>query len=335
MLRVFVGDPFLARRSALTALAEVRRAAGVDVAAVRRFGDDTTAETFVEELGQGGLFGRPVAFLDLDDLFPGAGHTATRNALIDALGRVAEADVVVLDASATPARQKRWTALGEVVAEPAPRFTQRNRWAAKELEVAGVEVRGDVAGALVDAFGDDLPGIAGEVVKLALLPGPITPERALEVAHRPAHRSAFDLVDALSAGDAATALRLVRDLLDRGEPPVRVQAALAWHVDLVVRCAALSLRDPRVGKDEAARALKTSPYPTGRALDVARRLDEATLATIAGATVGAEVAMKTGRDPAWALERCVLSLVAAFTAADGGAGRPSRSPTRSQRPNTR
>jgi DNA polymerase III delta subunit len=89
-----------------------------------------------------------------------------------------------------------------------------------------------------------------------------------------------------------------------------VHAALAWHVELVARCTALALRDPGVAKDEAARVLGTSPYPTGRALEVARRLDEATLAAAVRATVAADVAMKTGRDPAWALESCVLTLVA-------------------------
>jgi DNA polymerase III subunit delta len=136
----------------------------------------------------------------------------------------------------------------------------------------------------------------------------ITPERALEIAHRPAVRTAFDVVDAISAGDAARALTLVRDVLAQGEAPVRVHAALAWHVDLVARCTALALRDPRVSKEEAVRALGTTPYPTGRALEVARGLDEATLGAAVRATVAADVAMKSGGDPEWALESCVLGL---------------------------
>ncbi len=335
MVHVFVGDPFLARRSARAALAEVAAAAGVGAASIRRFGEGITAEGLGDALGQGGLFGRVVAFLDLDEAFVGAGHTAARNAVLDVLERADDAEVVVLDASATPARQKRWAALGQVVDQPTPRFGQRTRWLANELKAAGVVVRGDVAGALADAFGDDLPGLAGEVAKLAVLDGPITPERALDVAHRPAQRSAFDLVDTLAAGDAAAALALVRHLLEGGEPPVRVHAALAWHVDLVARCAALTLRDPLVGKDEAVRTLKTSPYPTGRALEVARGLDEPTLAAITAATVHADVAMKTGRDPAWALEACVLTLVARFGARKRAARQRAPNRTGGQRPSGR
>ena len=316
-VRAFVGDPFLARRAARAALEEACAHAGVAADAVVRLGEGATAADVVEAMGQGGLFGPSIVWFDLDEAFVGAGHTAARNAVLDALDDSGTALVVALDAAATPARQKRWRALGEVVALPTPRFAGLTRWVAQELQVAGVAVKGNVAGALADAFGDDLPGAAGEVAKLALLGETITPERALEIAHRPATRTAFDVVDALAAGDAARALTLVRDILDQGEAPIRVHAALAWHVDLVARCTALALRDPRVAKDEAARTLGASPYPTGRALEVARRLDEATLAAAVEATVQADVAMKTGRDPEWALESCVLELVRVL----GGRGR--------------
>jgi hypothetical protein len=195
---------------------------------------------------------------------------------------------------------------------PTPRYGNLNRWVAQELEAAGVTVRGDVAGALVDLFGEDLPGIAGEVAKLELLDGAITPERARAIAHRPAARSAFDLTDAIAAGDVATALRNARSLLEVGEAPVRVMAVLAWQIDLVVRCAALALRDPEVTPEAAARELKSSPYPTKKALGVARGLDEPALADLVGRTVAADVAMKTGRDPAWALESVVIDLAGQF-----------------------
>lgn len=314
-VRAFAGDPFLARRAARAALAEARAAAGVADDAVLRLEEGVDAAAVADALAQGGLFGPAVVWFDLDEAFAGAGHTAARNAAIDALEGPGDAVVVALDAAATPARQKRWRALGDVTVLPTPRYGALARWVAQELAAAGVAARGDVAGALADAFGDDLPGLAGEVAKLALLGETVTPERALEVAHRPAARSAFDVVDALSSGDAATALTLVRGLLDEGEAPVRVLAALAWNVDLVARCTGLALRDPRVGKDAAAKALGTSPYPTGRALEVARRLDEPTLAAAVRATVDADVAMKTGRDPEWALESCVLALARTFARA--------------------
>ncbi len=319
MLQVFAGDAFLARRAALSALAEMRK--DDPNLEVVRLDEGMEAASVREAIGQGGLFGRVALFVDLDEAFVGAGLTSERNEVIDALGSFAEgfatgaADAVVLDGAATPARQKRWRELGDLRVLPTPRHANLTRWVAQELDAAGVIARGDVAGALIDLFGEDLPGIAGEVAKLALLDGAITPERAHAVAHRPAARSAFDLTDAIAAGDRAAALRHARGLLELGEAPVRVMALLAWQIDLVVRCAALALRDPKVTPDAAARELKASPYPTKKALAVARSLDEATLADLATRTVDADVAMKTGRDPDWALESVVIDLAGRFARA--------------------
>ncbi len=328
MLQVFAGDAFLARRAALDALAELR--AGDAALEVVRLDEGLRADEVREALGQGGLFGRVALFVDLDEAFSGTGQNAERAAVIEALAGHGEAlatgvaDAVVLDASATVARQKRWRDLGHLRVLPTPRFGNLTRWVAQELQAAGVTVRGDVAGMLGDLFGEDLPGIAGEVAKLALLEGAITPERARAIAHRPAARSAFDLTDAIAAGDAASALRTARGLLEVGEAPVRVMAVLAWQIDLVVRCAALALRDPEVTPEVAARELKSSPYPTKKALAVARGLDEVALADLAGRTVAADVAMKTGRDPAWALESVVIDLAGRFARRAPGAARPTK-----------
>jgi DNA polymerase III subunit delta len=321
VLRTFAGDPFLARRAALRAVADLRRAdATLEVV---RLEEDLSPRRVVEAVGQGGLFGCVALFLDLDDAFAGAGHTAERNAVIDALAAAAAifasgaAEGVVVDAAATEARQRRWRELGDLQVLPTPRYGNLVRWVGQELAAAGVAVRGDVALALVDLFGDDLPGIAGEVTKLALLDGPITPERARAIAHRLAARSAFDLTDAIAAGDAALALRTARHLLEGGEAPVRVMAALTWQIDLVARCAALVLREPTVAADAVVRTLKSSPYPTKKAIAVARGLDEGAVADLVQRAVDADVAMKTGRDPNWALESAVLDLAWRFRAARG------------------
>jgi len=324
VLRAFAGDPFLARRAALRALDELRRDdATLEVV---RLDEGVEPRRVAEAVGQGGLFGRVALFLDLDEAFGGAGHAAERTAVIDAVAAAAPvfaadaAEGVVLDAAATDARQRRWRELGELQVLPTPRYGNLNRWVAQELAAAGIAVRGDVAGTLVDLFGGDLPGIAGEVTKLALLDGAVSPERARDIAHRPAARSAFDLTDAIAAGDAALALRTARGLLEQGEAPVRVMAALTWQVDLVARCVALALRDPGVTPEAAARTLKSSPYPTRKALAVARGLDEPALADLVERAVDADVAMKTGRDPAWALESAVIDLARRFREARGGAG---------------
>jgi DNA polymerase III subunit delta len=319
-LQAFAGDPFLARRAAHAAL---QRARSADPhAEVVRLGEGLHPDEIGDALQQGGLFGAVILFVDLDEAFVGTGRTAARNAAIDALAAAAAGEggaVIVLDAAATAPRQRRWQELGALTLIATPRYGAAKAFVAQALREAGVATRGDVAAALVDLFADDLPGILGEIEKLALLEGPITPERARAVAHRPAARSAFDLVDAIAAGDAAAALRVARGLLELGEAPVRVMATLAWQIDLIARCAALALAEPRLTPEEAARRLKTSPFPTKKALAVARRLDEATLARLVVRAVAADVAMKSGRDPEWALEAVTIELAWTFAPPRRGA----------------
>jgi DNA polymerase-3 subunit delta len=316
VLEVFSGDPFLSRRSALAQLGRlrsedptlevVRLAEGVDPAAVR------------SALDQGGLFGRVALFVDLDEAFSGAGHTASRNAVIDALEGAAArfaasaALAVVIDSEATPARQKRWRSFGKLSHQPTPRFGELKAWLSRELRSAAVEARGDVVGTLIDLFGEDLPGMLGEVQKLQLLDPPITPERVRAVAQRPAARSAFDLIDALVAGDRAASLRVARNLLELGEPPIRVMAALVWQIELLARGAALLLRDPSLPVASLRAELGVAEFVAKKVHAIARRLDEPTVAIMVAATLDADVAMKRGTDPEWALERVVLQLARRF-----------------------
>jgi hypothetical protein len=212
--------------------------------------DEAPTTRVAEAVGQGGLFGRVALFVDLDEAFVGTGHTAERNAVIDALAtapgvRERRAEGIVVDAAATDARQRRWRRARRPAGRAHAPLRPAHRWVAQELAAAGVAVRGDVAGALVDMFGDDLPGFAGEVTKLALLEG--RSRRARPRRRAPSRRPQRVRPHRRDRGGRRrAALRTARGLLEQGEAPVRVMAALTWQIDLVARCAALALRDPLV-----------------------------------------------------------------------------------------
>jgi len=325
MLEVYSGDPFLARRGALQRLHVLREAdATLEVV---RLAEGLVPGALRQALDQGGLFGRVALLIDLDEAFPGAGHTAPRNAIIDVLEGGAErfaaeaAVALVIDAEATPARQKRWRALGTLHHQSTPRFGELKAWLAREVRSAQVDVRGDVVGALIDLFGEDLPGMVGELQKLQLLEPPITPERVRQVAQRPAARSAFDLIDAVVAGDRAAALRVARNLLELGEVPIRVMAALVWQVDLLARGAALLQQDPTTPVARLRSALGVAEFVARKVHEVARRLDEPSVAAMVAATLDADVAMKRGTDPEWALERVALQLAGLFAKTLGSSAR--------------
>lgn len=342
MISVYSGDPFLAGR----AFAEAARAeSSQQDRTLVRLGEGLDARGVDEALRQGGLFGRPVLALDFDAAFgggregggatsggagagsgagapggagTGGGGSATgeRNAVIALLETApSDAIVIVLDAAATPARQRRWRALGTLEHFNTPRFGNLVRWVQQELERQGIATRGDVAATIADLFGEDLPSIASELAKLRVLDEPLTPERAIALVHRPAARNAFQLIDAIMAGDAALALETLDSLLQLGEAPIRIMAALAWQVDLVAGCVGLREHDPGIDPAAAAAALSASPFPTRKALAIAGRLDEEALGALIELVVAADVAMKRGSDAQWRLQSCVLQ--AARLMADG------------------
>lgn len=310
MILTFSGDAFLARRAARAALA----GHGVGPADAVALGEGLQPEDIVRAAAQGGLFGTVAVFCDFDEAFTGQAGVKPRSDAIDALARVGEgALVVVLDSGATPARQKRYRALGDLTHLPTPRFERLPRFAAEELDAAGVRYARDVPQTLADLFGEDPPAIASEVQKLAVLDEVVDGERVRRLANRPAARNAFDLIERVSLGDAAGALAITRDLLARGEPPQRVFGALSWQFGLVGR--AVALREAgRLTLRNAASLLKTSAGAARRAAKLAERFDEAGLRTALHLLLDGEVHAKTGGDPEWALERSVLALARTFAA---------------------
>lgn len=317
MILSFSGDPFLARRAGRRALQEL----GLGPGEVTELGEGLDKDQVVQLAGQGGLFGHVALLLDLGAAFSGQGGVRPRDELMEALAGLPDAAIVVaIDPDATPARQKRWSALGKHVTVPTPRFEALPRWVRSELEAAGLRFEPDVPATLAELFGEDPASILSEVNKLAALDEVLTAERVRQVANRAAVHDAFDLVDAVASGDAGRALTVARQLLDEGEAAPRVLAALAWQFTLLAKAVALRARSPggRVSPAQAASVLKAKPFAVQKTLKLAAGLDEEDVTAALGALLEADVASKTGRDPGWALESAVLTL----------AGRFRRSPAR-------
>ncbi len=312
MILAFTGDPFLAQRSARASLRE--HGFGADEVAEHGEGLDPAA--LPQLVAQGGLFGRTALLLDFGAAFRGQGGVAPRKAAMEALAQVPDdATVVVVDPTATPARQKAWRALGRLEHQPTPRFGALAGWIAQEAKARGLPVTRGVPVLLADLFGEDLPGIAAELEKLAVLEGELDEERVRRIVNRPASRDAFAMIQAITDGDEGEAVRVARALLEAGEAAPRILGALAWQFALVAKAVALLDRDGTVADAAAARELGVAPYPARKALAVARGLDEAVLRRVFDALQESEVAVKTGgRDPGWAIERLALELATGFAA---------------------
>jgi DNA polymerase-3 subunit delta len=305
----FSGDSFLATRAARAALREE----GLAASEVVELGEGMDAETVAQRAAQGGLFGRVGLLLDFDAAFTGKGGVKPRNDVMEVLAGVpADTVVAVIDLDATAARQKRYEELGSHRHLPSPRFGALIQWVRGELQAAGLSFERDVPETLVDLFGEDLPGIAGEISKLQVLDEKLTGERVREIAGRLAARDAFDLIEAISSGDAGAALGVCDSLVAQGEAPARVLGALTWQYDQVARCVALREGRARVQEAEAAKALGIRPFVAKKSLAIAACLDEERLRCALGTILEADRALKSGRDQGWALEALTLELTGLF-----------------------
>ena len=305
MILSFSGDPFLATRAARRAL----RARGFRAEDVTELAEGMDAPQVAQLAAQSGLFGQVALLLDFDAAFKGQAGVKPRNEVLKVLENVPEDTlVVVLDLAATPARQKTFAALGSHEALPTPRFNALTHWVRQELDAAEVEVEKDVPQTLADLFAEDLPGIAAEIQKLAVLDETLSSARVREIVNRPASRDAFDLIEAVAQGDAGRALGIVRSLLAQGEAPPRVLGALTWQYNLVARCVGLKEGRARTDAGLVAQTLKVKPFVAQKALSLAQPLNEARLLELLRSLLDADVAMKTGKDEVWALEKLTLEL---------------------------
>ncbi len=292
MIISFTGDPFLARRAA-QAEAELR---GLEWRLL------PPEPMTVQQASGGGLFGPGGAIVDLRE----AGE-AEWKALRPVLEALPEESVVLLyDPKPTSARSRWLGKHTEKRDHPTPRYRDKVRWVTNEMKAKGLKAPAAVARYLGELEAD-LEAIHAELEKLTLLEGPLTLAKVREVVALEPPLSSFDLVDAAAAGRFERAVGLLKELLERGEEPLRILGALSKHY---TRAAVLwaELERRNLTEKDAAALLKLHPFAAKKLLAFARRMNEDRLLRALDSLAEAEKAAKTGRNPVLALERALLAL---------------------------
>jgi len=191
-------------------------------------------------------------------------------------------------------RRSRWVKAVAKVGElrdlsPPRRPAEVKIWIEERLRAEGKQAERGAAAALFEAVGADLDLLAGELAKLSLFVGErgeVTPDDVAEVTADLRPRALYELSDAIGQRRLAEALRILASLLDRGEAPLRVVAALANHFRRLIRaseCRPLEAREvqrrlgihPYAAQKLAEQARDFGPTRLRRCLDVIRRTDEA------------------------------------------------------------
>ncbi|RDI96345.1 DNA polymerase III subunit delta [Meiothermus sp. QL-1] len=300
MIQVFTGDSLLARE----ALLQEARLQGLTPQLIPPDPEQ------VAQAASGGLFGPGGALVDLREA-----TEAEWRSLREVLeGLPPGALVLLLDPQPSAARNRWYAEHAQRRDHPAPAPKELAQWVVNRARYHGLKLSAAVAGYLAGLLSKDDPlgleALDQELKKLALLPSPPSLEKVQALVALEAPLSGFDLVRAATEGRLSQALRTAKQLLERGEDPLRILGALSWQYVRVARAWALLQEDPLLGESAAAQRLGLRPYAARQVLLLARRMSEEAVLGALETLLQAEEAAKSGRDPRLALERAVVRLAA-------------------------
>ena len=185
-----------------------------------------------------------------------------------------------------------------------------NKWIAGQFRPLGKTIAPQTAMQLTFTSGRELMLLSQEIKKLAAFVGErteITPADVERAATRTAECTVFQMVDALVAGKAAEAFRLLAVLLENGEARIGVLAMIARQYRNMLYYK-LS-REAGMPEPEIARQIGVPPFAVRRLADQARRESAQALKEKLDLCVDTDYAIKSGRmrDDA-ALERAMMRL---------------------------
>jgi DNA polymerase-3 subunit delta len=198
-----------------------------------------------------------------------------------AMAELPPATVLVLIARGKPLKQLVKLvegAGGEVREEAAPKPWELPRWVAERAREQGLQLDKEAAKTLVALAGPGQQRLAREVEKLALAVHPAGRASADDVerlAAADAAPQAYELADALAAGDLSAAMALSEELEAHGERPGRLMFPVVRRLREVHRAAVLL--ESGVSEQQAAQALKAPPWLAKKTVARAKKADRAML----------------------------------------------------------
>lgn len=155
--------------------------------------------------------------------------------LLDSLKHISPRGMLILAAEELDRRKRFYKTLRDkaCVAEfPRLKGAALKRWAAAFFQREGRRISPAAIEQIVDLAGPDLQRLAMELEKMLLYAGneKNIPDSVVdEIAQGSRQRSIFEFLDAVSARDRAGALKLLANLLETGEPPLRILHMIARH----------------------------------------------------------------------------------------------------------
>jgi DNA polymerase-3 subunit delta len=186
---------------------------------------------------------------------------------------------------------------GEVFEYAAPKPWEVPKWIVERGRELGLQVDQQAAKDLVALVGTGQQRLSRELEKLALAAHPattITPADVDVLAARDTAPQAYDLADALVAGDLRETLALAEQLESHGERPGRLVFPVVRRLREVHRAA--SLLDAGMPESKVGEALKAPPWLVKKTVARAKKADRAALERAICVFADLEVDMRGGGD---------------------------------------
>lgn len=184
---------------------------------------------------------------------------------------------------------------GELRSYSAPKPWQLPSWVVERAREEGLQLDKDAAQTLVSIVGQGQQRLAREIEKLALVAHPdgrLTADEVEEWASGESSRGAYDLADALVAGDLRAALAISEQLGARNEPPGRLAFTLVRRLGEVHRAA--SLLEAGMPEQRVAEAIGGPPWAAKRVIGHARKADPELLERALCALADLEIELRGG-----------------------------------------
>ena len=163
---------------------------------------------------------------------------------------------------------------GEVREYAAPKPWELPKWAIERARELGLQLDSEAAKELVALVGTSQQRLSRELEKIALAVHPrmnVGTADVEELAARDASPRAYDLADALVAGDLRASLALAEELEAHGERPSRLLFPVVRRLREVHRAAALL--DAGMPDEKVVEALKAPPWLAKKTMARAKKAD--------------------------------------------------------------
>jgi DNA polymerase III subunit delta len=186
---------------------------------------------------------------------------------------------------------------GEVREYAAPKPWELPKWTIERGRELGLQVDKEAAKELVAHVGTSQQRLSRELEKLALALHPstnVTSSDVDELAARDTAPQAYDLADALVAGDLRATLALSEQLESHGERPGRLIFPVVRRLREVHRAAALL--DAGMPEAKVGEALRAPPWLAKKTVARAKKADRAALERAICVFADLEVDMRGGGD---------------------------------------